>query len=538
VLPPRSAHVPASALRAALGLVLFPLALAGQEPDPFLAGERWSSSSAASIPRSIAFAGGELVWCASSGSSGEVALFPSAPLAAADAAAEPFFREASALAGALGRIQVQAGDEAGELFALVQTAAPDAARRRTLVLGFDALDAARGASFAPRWSHDPELRGNAPALFATSAGGDVLVVALAAAASGTLRVDRLDAHAGSLLERVDLAAGAPKGLALAPSGERAVLTAGLELFVLERGELLLQRTLQGSTAALALSGDGRVLAHGDLERVLVHEEVAGTYAPLATIDGQSSELPVALALSHDGRTLAITWWDFLDGTSVRLDVLDVRTRVRTNSYAQRGAADGLQNFPSALRMTPDGERIALGLWGAGDERPELVLLRRDDPELVLAVDLPGSVEALDLDPTGTRVALATKDAHANRFAASGRVARYDSGERELALVQGARPGGTLEVALRSTQALRSACFVVGLRREVPRTLRRLGPLFLDLGGPLHFAAGTLDAAGCARARLAVPATSSVIGLPLGIQGLGLSSGGPRLAPILVEPPIL
>ena len=489
------------------------------------------------MPRSVAFSGGgELVWSAFSGPAGQLALLASAPGDPALPTA-PLFHDAAPLAEALGRVHVASGEAPDELFALVQVAEPLTALRRTRILGFDAFEAARGATFAPRWTHDLELLVNAPGILASDARGERLVAGVADASRNVVRIDWLDAD-GALVERVDLAASALKGLVLAEKGERAVLCAGLELIVLERNAVILQRTLGGSTAALALSDDGRIVAHGDQGGVRVLEEDGAGWTTLATFPGNANELPVGLALSADGETLAISWWDYVDTTAVRLEVVDVRTGSIRNAHEQRGAAFGLQNFPSALRMSADGRRVALGLWGAGDERAELLLFERGTSEPVLSVDLPGSVEALDLDRSGTRIAVACKDAHANLFAATGRLLCYDTGERELELVRSARPGGTLELLLRAPEPLRAALFVAGFVREEPLVMPGRGALSIDLRAPHFSCAGTIGPADRASALVPLPAGTSLIGLELGIQAVARESAGWRLVPTLVLPPIL
>lgn len=187
-------------------------------------------------------------------------------------------------------------------------------------------------------------------------------------------------------------------------------------------------------------------------------------------------------------------------------------------------------------MTPDGERIAVGMWGVGGQEPELVLLDRDQPAPIYTWSMGGSVLALDLDPSATRIAVCLKDAHANEFATTGTVTLVDTGERDLQLTSAARPGSLLELAyLRPEQVL--TLFCLGLPRPAPLAVPGVqGVLQLDLGWPVLVFPALPDGSGRADADLLIPSSPVVVGLPLAVQtaslapsGIALSQYAPRLA---------
>lgn len=507
-----------------------------QTPDPFAPGTRWRFAPADGerwIPRSVAFAaGGELVWTGLWGADPGLALVSSAE---GGGAGSPLFEDA--VGGALGPIQVAAGAGPGELFALAQFPSPLASSRATLVTRHDACAAARGRGFEPLWTSDLGFLTNGAARLAASGDGRHLAVAVFDSSASLVRVERLDPASGGSLAHTELAGDSARALVLSDDGQRLALGAGARVFVLDgSGTVLFERVLPGANPALALSGDGRWLAHGEGASVRLWEEGDGGFGARLARDGAPGELPVSLALSRDGATLAIAWWDVVDETHARLEVLDLPGAVPVNAYEQSGAATGLQNLPSALAITPDGRRIALGLWGAQDERPECLLFARGEAAPLLALDLPGSVEALALEQSGTRLVAACKDSHANRFASTGALVLLDTGERDLQLLSSARPGATVELALCSGAPLRAAFFAAGFLR--PASTSALGgELWLDLSRPHVVWPGALDGAERARAALALPPGTDLVGVPLGIQAAGLADTF-RLARTLVRLPIL
>ena len=113
-------------------------------------------------------------------------------------------------------------------------------------------------------------------------------------------------------------------------------------------------------------------------------------------------------------------------------------------------------------------------------------------------------------------------------------------ESPLALYRRYRPETFAEVIGQDhvTEPLRAALFVAGLVRDVPLDLPGRGALLLDLRAPHFSCPGTLGPPDQAGASIPVPAGTSLIGVPLGIQGLFKGNGGWRLVPTLVLPAIL
>jgi len=520
---------PSPGLLRALGALL---ALAGaaraQGLDPFVASRRWSRAPlapAAWIPRSVVCVGQELVWSGAGGAEPELMLCAGA---SADPRGTLLASDTGGMDGLVGAPLVAAGDAPDELFALVQLAPAGSALRTTLVRGYDARGA--GQRLVPRWEHELGPRGNGPALLVANESGSALCAAVYDAGTRRLALEWLAPASGEPELRREFAADGLRALALARDGARLAVAAGSTVRWLARdgGELAVH-ALGASTAALALSADGAWLAHGVLGGVELWHDTGAGVELAGRFPGGATELLAAAALSADGETLALAWWDARDGASVRLERIETQSGVRSVLHEQRARAGAPQNFPSALVLSADGRRVALGLWGQGDERPEALLLERGRAEPLLALDLAGSVDALSLDDGGTCLCVARRARHATEFTRAGALERFETGERELVLRAAPRPGGELELALRVPADAGGVRFALGLLRSTPRALSA-GELWLR--APWSVFGGVRSAAQRVDAALRLPADPAWIGLPLCVQAAWSSAGRARLSAAL------
>ncbi len=517
-----------------------PMASAAQDAqagDPFTAGLRWSHTAPGSepwIPRDVVFVGGgELVLAAPAVATPMLQLYASAELATGST--EPLFEDRG-FAGALGRIDLAAGDDADELFALAQFGAPTASTRRTVVTRHDAEAAAVGAPFAPVWSHAFADLVNGPGLVAGSRDGAYLVGAIFDSAVREVCVERIDPALGGTLAGVRLAATSLRALVVSNDGTRVAIAAGASTHVLDADlNVLFTQSAATATEALALSADGAWFALGRAGAVDVLEDVGGVYVLRASFQAPGADLPTAVALADDGATVAVAWWNSATGFGVRCEVRDRASGTLLNSYAQSQSPSGLQNYPIGLCMTPDGERIALGLWGVGDTAPEVVLLERGRVAPLLTADLAGSPYALALSRDGSRVVCGAKSAHANVFATTGEVALFDTGERDLQLTGAPRIGSTLEVEFLAAEE-GAVAFAFGLTRATPFS-GRFGPLWVDFSAP-HFVVTVPTAGLRAHSTQAIAADPALVGLPFAIQALELGPSGARLGDTAVFPVVL
>ncbi len=501
----------------------------------FQSGERWRVDAPATspwIPRSVAFAArGELLWAGPSIGNPELMLASTA----GDRSSAILYRDESP-AGAIGPVLVCAGDQIGELFSAAQY--PVGSARRTVVMGHDPRSTAlNNQSFAPAWTYDPGVFSDRPVFIGTGPTAEHLVVATYA--GSTVHVDWIDPDTGARNSRVSVAGTGLTALSISESTERIALIAGLDLWIVDRlGNVWHHEELLSSTAALALSEDGRVLAFGDFATVHVLAESAGMYVADEDVLGAASELPTDLSLDKTGARLAVGWWNFATGADVRLEVWELEQDRLLVSREQLGSIGGFQNFPEAVRISSDGSRAAFGLWGLDDSKPDLYLIDVATDTDLLTTDLPGSVRALELDETGTRVALGVKHGHANSFGTSGAVMLLDTGERDLQLLSPSQRGGSIDLATKyPNQTLTIVLY--GCESQTGTTVSGWDGLnWIDTSKPFLWRKAVPDATGLSTRKLRIPDQPSVVGLEFGVQAIFFTSTEVAFSSELLHPVIL
>ena len=193
-----------------------------------------------------------------------------------------------------------------------------------------------------------------------------------------------------------------------------------------------------------------------------------------------------------------------------------------------------QNYPEAVCISRDGRRAAFGLWGSQDAQPEVLLVDRDLAQSIVRLDLPGSVLALALDPSATRLAIGMKHGHANQFGTSGEVRLFDTGERDVQALEQARLGSPLSVSARRSAA-RSVWFLYGPRARTAHPIQNVqGALWLARPA-LTAIRVRADGSGRGTASLPVPWTPSTVGVPFSVQALFRSPGSSSLSSTVLDP---
>jgi hypothetical protein len=525
-------------------------AAAQAPPDPFAPGVRWSLAppvAAPALPRDVAFAaGGELVWSAATLEHPRLSLCAASALSAGDA---PLFQSAE-LAGAIGVIPVAAGGPA-HLYAAPQFQDPDASHRRSEIVRYDALAAAAGAPFQPVWTRILPVQANGPALIATgpgeSGGAGALVAAVHDPSAGAVHLEWIDPATGAPGVSATLPGGSLGALVAAAGGARVAFSAGLELWIVDAdGSVAHHETLASATSCLALSADGSTLVAGAFgaARVLV-QGAGGAFAEAAPIAGGAADIAARAAVSADGGSVAVGFWNYTNGVDVRVVWRDVGGAPGGPGGIGAVHADttwlgvaGLQNYPQELALSPDGARLAVALWGQNGAEPELALFALGSAAPALAWSFVGSPLALAFADDGTRIALARKSSHANLFSTTGMVTVIDTGERDLQLVAPPRPGAALELAFQHPGA-RQAVFGVGSAASQPLAIARLtGALLLDPAQPILVFARPADGAGRADLAVPIPAGPAFVGAPLACQAIALGSAGSAFSATRVAPAVL
>ena len=515
-----------------LGLATGPLQ--GQT-GPFEKGMRWIHGAELGTPwiptRVELAAGGELCWVGTGASNTRLNLYAGPGFGSAT----PVYADTS-VAAASTVLDVRGGGDAAHLHALLQYPDPDVLHRRSECVRYDALAPSAGAPFSPVWTHTPGFTANGPARLVVDETGEVVVLAAFNDALSFVRLDRLDGDSGALISRLDLSASVLETIDLSGDGERLAVCVDSRVVVLDAaGVVLYEELLPAPSIAVKLDRTGSRLILGEAGRLRVLEWNGSGYVTTATHLGASNEVVSRVSTSPGGETYAAAWYRPTSLDQLRYEVYDGATHTRVHHLVQVGQVGGLQNSPVAVSISEDGERCAFASWGKGDNEPEVVLLDRGEPLPVLEVDLPGSAIDLDLDGGGTRLAVVTKNLHANQLGTTGEVRYYDTGERDLELLAPARLGGQLSVASSSPGAS-LAIFLIGSPALTPTLIPgATGELRLDRSQGIRAYARPVDSAGRADLLLPLPTNPGLIGKQLSIQGVRRVQGQLVFGETLLEP---
>lgn len=530
----------ASALAsAALGS---PIRQATPGVDPFSPGLRWLRPATPTdpwIPGDVTFAGsGNLVWSAAAGPQGLWSLIE-VPGASPTGPRTPR-SEHRAPQAPIASIQSVAAERAEAFYGLRQETVTGF-DKRTEVAAYQPYGLPAAAPLDPLWRFDFGLTTTGPARLATDAAGELVIAALLDAAADQVEIVGLNGADGAVLFRHSLAGSALNALCVARDGGIFAVAAGLDVYAFRSDGTQLDHFVRSAaTPALALSSSGRVLVAGGDARLDVRVRGRAGYRPARSVPfvaGVPVELALRAALSESGERVAIAWWDRTSGVALRLEVWDLRRNARLLEFSQSGPVGGLQNVPEALVLSAQGDRVALGTWGLGGPEPEVMLFDVDSAQLVFEANLPGSVHELDLDATGTRIVVAHKDTHANQFSSTGGIRLYDTGERDVVLLEAPRAGRELRVAARRSGA-GAALFLVGSRASVARPLPGTGGMLaLELQG-LRVFSRTTDGAGQAEWAVDVPHGNAWVGFPFAVQSAFRVAGATDLSAAVLDPLVL
>lgn len=513
---------------AAIGLAFALVSSPAAAQDPYQPGLRWSEGASAAQPwiaRRVAFAGdGQAVWA------GRAIGFPGVTLFAGTDAGTLTTAFDVPLSGAVGAIEVATGRTLSELYCAAQYAGTTA--KQTVVARYSAFE---GAASPLKWSRVVGTDVNGGALLAVGPSG--VWVARFDSAKGLVRLAGLHPDTGQVLLERDLPATALRGLELSADGNRLAFALGNRVAVWSAtGVELASFPLSQNTEAFDLSADGRMLAAGGLGFVRLWRDDGQGFKAAGEASLGSPWLATRAVLAADGRTLGAGFWNAATGDAIRFVMWNLDQLTKLHDVTQTGIVGGMQNFPEALAITPDGQRLLCGAWGSGGPHPQLLLLDRDFTDPVYSTYTPGSVLDVALDEAGAQLAVCVKAGHSNQFSTTGFVQLFDTGERDLQLVGAVELGTTFTLTSKLDQSVASF-FVFGEDLSPTGSYPGIhGALAINPALPHFKHLAQADASGRADFYGGLPADPALLGLTLTVQavflgpfGLEFSVAAPRLA---------
>lgn len=312
-----------------------------------------------------------------------------------------------------------------------------------------------------------------------------------------------------------------RGFELSGDGNTLYLTSNSSLHIwnVNTHASVYQIVLPGMFDSHAISGDGRVFAWGEFNKVHVYERgTNGTYSQTHVREVPGSLVCDRLGLSANGSTLAIGWHYYDTNQRVRIEALDVATKAVTMVDEAQGTGT-YQNIVSAVSVSDDGQRFAVGLWGdQGNLVPEVRIYRKNHNAPVALHNLTGSVHDLEMSGDGERIAVAWKPVHANTFAGGGGFSLYAFEQMDF-FVTGV-PGVGDTIAVEFTGPANATARLLWSRGQAtaPNVFPGVGTLHLRRTDLVSVPIGNADGSGTAVTTFALPTSPTQIGQSLYFQG--------------------
>ena len=330
---------------------------------------------------------------------------------------------------------------------------------------------------------------------------------------------------------------------LSPDGSTLALASGLKLLVYDipTASVVHEAFLFTSPqyGALALSGDGSLLATGTLGSfTLLQRQAGGGYTTLNTQALGGSTYCRRLALSADGSTVVAGLHQLGDKNTVMLRAFDTASQDMTLDleFAGTGSYD---NLIQEIECSDNGLRFAVGLWGdEGELVPEVLLYQQGMVEPLVIDDLPGSVTELDLSSDGRWLAVASKGVHANVWGGGGAISLYAAGFIDVCLTGTPSLGKTMLVEHQLREGATSTILIATALADEPISDHSYGNglLYLDPTTTTVLGSDEADENNVAVIPFALSDDPAEIGQVYYLQGWDLES--PRLSANWVKVTVL
>jgi hypothetical protein len=229
-----------------------------------------------------------------------------------------------------------------------------------------------------------------------------------------------------------------------------------------------------------------------------------------------------LDVSADGSTIVAGFnlWD--TNLGVEIIGLDVPTKTQIMTDIAIGGGS-LQNVVSDVALSADGHHIVVGVWGdqAGNV-PELRFYVRGQDKPVATFDYPGSVNDVDINPDGNRVAVATKASHANVSSGGGAIDLYAFEDEDFVVHGIPHVGGTLSIEMSSVPNSPARLLIAPMPAVTPFTWGNVGTLYLNRHTMYSMSMGATGPHGHAMTNFVMPMLPGAVGTTLCFQGLATS----------------
>jgi hypothetical protein len=362
-----------------------------------------------------------------------------------------------------------------------------------------------------------------------SRDGTRIVAAVYNIWTGVTQVAIFNSSSSVPVAYVPVSTGGPcSTILLSGDGTRLYLASGAQITLVDvpSGAVVSTQYVFDTTfpTGHAISGDGSIFAYGTYNAVKVYKRspASGLYSLAFTHSVTGQNFCDQLGISNDGSTLACAFEFFDHFLTVRIDAVDIASTATTMTNTVTGSGT-YENLASAISISSDGRRFAVGLWG--DQAlsvPQVEFYDNHQNAPIGAYFLPGSVNALSMSADGEHVAVASKSTHANVAGQGGSIELYQAGAVDFRLQGVPHAGGSVSFQLSGNPGGHARLLFSPQAAAQPTLFPGVGTLYLDRPSTQSISMGTVGPNGLAQASFAVPTS---IGTTWYFQGF---STAPRM----------
>jgi hypothetical protein len=263
-----------------------------------------------------------------------------------------------------------------------------------------------------------------------------------------------------------------------------------------------------------------VFAYGGFNNIDIYErQPGGNYLRTYQWNVPGQVVCGHLDVSEDGSTIVAGFnlWDTELG--VQIMALDVPTKTVTMTDVAIGAGS-LQNIVSGIKVSANGDRFVVGLWG--DEAglvDDLRFYRRNQNAPVATYPYPGSVYDVDISADGHRVAVASKAVHANLYTGGGAIDVYSFEDEDLVMHGVPRQGSVVHFEMSNVPNAPARLLVAPSSASQPVFLGLVGTLHVSRTGMSSVSMGMTGVHGLAVRDYTLPSLAAMVGTKRCFQGL-------------------
>ena len=193
------------------------------------------------------------------------------------------------------------------------------------------------------------------------------------------------------------------------------------IFDIASATVVFTQLIGASFDSHAISGDGSVFAFGNFNSMSVYEKSGATYTNTYTQSVAGQCYCAVIDISDDSKTIACGYTFYSTYLPIKVFAIDVPTKTTTMTDTVT-ATGSFQNIVSAISISADGQRFAVGLWGDGSGPVEEArMYARNQNTAIGTVNLPGSVFGIQISADGTKMVSGSKAVHANQFGNGGSI---------------------------------------------------------------------------------------------------------------------